>query len=323
MINRCKSCPNAAAFSFFHQSNSYTALMSNADPALRSLDIDEAMSTLVQLPMDDKVLTTFNDHALTSGRGLTLKWDRYDIDGHPGAQSMHLELARNDIGSVALLPAAQEFRGLDVLLVFGLTGNLIHRVVFGASTALELDYVKQVEPPTLKEPAPHSHQDKPIDLRATRALIDGWDCHGARWHLEQIQKDQGRARLRTLPLIASERAKRICVDALYPWLCAAHREGLPYARILPQGKWLQCDSSEISKVTIEGGFIAIVSTLGATLFDVTNITQCWRTEFLDRGTPVSLLELYSQCGECIAVLAPFRDYLLAPWLDQTASLFQD
>ena len=93
-----------------------------------------------------------------------------------------------------------------------------------------------------------------------------------------------------------------------------------YVRGLPNKGLLHTDASDVLKLEADDDYIFIHSNLGTAVLNQSNIGSCWETTFDDKGDTVSFVEIYSKCGQCIAVLMPYRNYLLRQWREIIASL---
>jgi len=287
---------------------------------IQFLNVEKAISVIQRVPMRNNILTTFNDHALVSNRGFTLSHSFPCIETHPGSQGVNLEVDAREVESIALLPFAEEFKGLDVIFIFGHDGNLLHRIIFGGNYPVELD--EAFEPTPTAQPVLNQLQyyEKPIDLIGCKRILEGWDSHYFSWHLEQVKRDQGRSRLRALRLLEGKRSSKIPLKHLPCLFEAIQNGGIPFMRILCKGSWTHCDTSDVSKISTGDGYISVSSSLGAFLLDELSLAECWHTEICDQGVRVSLIELYSRCGENIAVFAPFKNFFLSQWLETTAQI---
>ena len=323
MYTRCDSCPTNEGLVAFQPHSSLQEILRYPKSALRrSLCPERVLRALRSVPSDRVIFTTLNSHALVSGRGDTLQTDKFHLEGHPAAQAITLERPSGDvIGATIFETACPELRGLDALHFYSLSGELIHRVIFSpgnhSAVFANMDEIA-IQPPKDDIQA----NDKVFSLTEIKSLKMNWDQLGALGHLEHLKRYQGRSRHKILPHMGRDRAIRMRAEGLFPWLNYLHKNGLVYSRIIPQFGWLQSDSSEVQSVSLSRGYIAVESAAGATLIDQSNISCCWETRFLDGGLSVSLIEIYSRCGKCVMVLAPFRNFLLNHWLEVTSKLSQ-
>ncbi len=321
MYTRCDSCPTNGDLVACQPHHSLQEILRHPSGALRRfLCPERVLRALNGVPSDKVIFTTLNSHAMISGRGDTLQTDKFHLEGHPAAQAVTIERPSGDvIGATIFETACPELRGLDALHFYSLSGELIHRVIFSpgnhSAVFASMDEVH------IHPPKDHiDSNDKVFSLTEIKSLKTNWDQLGALGHLEHLKRYRGRSRQKTLPHMGRDRAIRMRAEGLFPWLNYLHKNGLVYSRIIPQSGWLQSDSSEVQSVSLSNGYVAIESAVGATLIDQSNISYCWETRFLDGGVSVSLVEMYSRCGECVMVLAPFRNFLLNHWLEVTSQL---
>ena len=323
MYTRCDSCPTNEGVRAFQPHSSLQEILKHPNGALRRfLCPERVLRALRGVPSDRVIFTTLNGHAIVSGRGDTLQTDKFHLEGHPAAQAITLERPSGDvIGATIFETACPELRGLDALHFYSLSGELIHRVIFSpgnySAVFANMDEIAIQSPKDYIEA-----NDKVLSLTEIKSLKTNWDQLGTLGHLEHLKRYQGHSRQKTLPHMGRDKAIKMRAEGLFPWLNYLHKNGLVYSRIIPQLGWLQSDASEVQSVSLSRGYIAVESAAGATLIDQSSISCCWETRFLDGGVSVSLIEIYSRCGKCVVVFAPFRNFLLNHWLEVTSKFSQ-
>ncbi|MEM6709162.1 MAG: hypothetical protein AAF648_10295 [Pseudomonadota bacterium] len=297
-------------------------LLKEAPPGLRTLAPGPVYDWLCQVKLHDCVITTTNGHALSSARGNTARWTRIHLDAHPATQRLTLSPAGPSGGHAVFTPRYEALRGLDALHFYGSDDRLSHRIIFGShGTGALLGRLRET-PVAIAEQAPPADASTRVDqtlghvLEARRT----WDHMGPAGHLEHVQLNQGTDRLSALPHMGYDRARRIEHTCLPHWLNQLLTHGMVYTRVVIGDGWSQADGSEVSKLSTDAGHLLVHSTLGIVSLDFGNLGSCWETHFNHRGSRFSFLELYSGCGQCMAVLAPYRDYLQDHWGSLTGGL---
>ncbi|MEM1232132.1 MAG: hypothetical protein AAGI15_16460 [Pseudomonadota bacterium] len=318
----CKHCRAARGQRLSIPVATFEALLTEAPAGLRFLKPERALAALQhEVDLSEAVLTTTNGDALASARAPTLTWSDIDLDTHPATQTLTVSCASWQNSIVAFTPGYAPLRDLDVLHVYNRTGSLQHRIIFGAAgSAAPLANLPHSPPPVPS--APNSRSPGCVDrsLQPTINARAHWHCLDAKGHLEAVRCDGGRMRRKTLPRMGKDRARAIDGAALPHWLAHLYRQGVVYTRIVAGEHWMQADASDITGLSVDRGHLLMHSRLGVATLALSKIDSCWHTRFRSPTGPLSFVEVYSSDGQCLAVLAPYRNYLLEPWNALTASI---
>ena len=300
--------------------NTYSEFIKKSTGEAYNVDPEKAITAVKKSQFKKAVVTTVNRHALLSGRGDKLKWEAPDLSMHPGEQLMTLKIEPGDIAAAVV---SSDYLEEDIeysLNCFSYDGYLKHRIAFTNDVPSKLAFeniaVSNQQPIFFDT----FGTENIISLSVVRDLRKNWDRNGISWHLQSLLVDQGRSRRQMLPTMDTNKARRLVPEIVGPLLLHLYQVGMIYVRGLPHKGLLHTDASDVLQLEADDDYIFIYSNLGAAVFNQSNIGSCWETKFDDKGNTVSFVEIYSHCGRCIAVLMPYRNYLLRQWLEITASL---
>ena len=300
--------------------STYNEFIRSSTGEAYNVDPEQAITVLKKSQFKKTVVTTVNRYALLSGRGVTLKWKAPDLSMHPGEQLMTLKI---EPGGIAAAVVSSDCLDEDIeysLNCFSHDGFLKHRIAVTNDVPSKLAFEKIV----VSNQQPIFFDDcgteNIISLAVARDLQKNWDTNGICWHLQSLLVDQGRSRRKVLTMLDTDKARRLVPEIVGPLLLNLYQMGMIYVRGLPHKGLLHTDASDVLKLEADDDYIFIHSNLGAAVFNQSNIGSCWETTFDDNGNTVSFVEIYSNCGQCIAVLMPYRNYLLRQWREIIASL---
>ncbi|MEM7467298.1 MAG: hypothetical protein AAF387_10485 [Pseudomonadota bacterium] len=279
----------------------------------------DALSTLAKVRFEEAVLTTANPHAVSSSHGTPSCWHSNAQSRMWGTPMLTVRPSSTNIAAAVFVTNYSEIEGLDALSFFAESGDLQHRLVFPTSD------LSQALRALVEVPAPTFTRNKTnvVNGDISNELDDArrkWNAKGKSWHFDHIKYGGGTVRNDVLAEIGKPYARPVVVEVLRHWLAYLSIHGIGNSRIVPADDWLHIDSSDIQAVRSDNGFALIHSGLGLIAIDEANIGSCWETRFIDGGITISLIELYGNCGRCIAVFAPRDAGNFANWAEITASL---
>lgn len=295
----------------------YSDLLAQNQPSLLHLDTRQVLDTVIGCDLDEAILSTFNGHALISGYGRSV-----DVQYCGSEWSHNYNGTTLRVGSISesasVFTAASNYKEQpDSLQVFDKYGGLQHRIVFDSVlSSLAFETLPPIDDPSFQL----FNQDNVVSITKIHDARDRWDISGQGWHLDAVTVDGGVSRLRALPHLGREKARRINLDVLPYWFWHLQEQGFLYCRLVPGESWMQCDASQVLSVRSEDAQLIIDSGHCMMVLDIDEMAQCWETRFRENGQLISYLEIYSHCGRCMAILAPYKRYALELWTELTASL---
>lgn len=295
----------------------YSDLLAQNQPSLLHLDTAQVLDTVVACNLDEAILSTYNGHAMISGYGRDVDVQYCGSEWCNNTNRATLRVG-SLTGAASVYTAAKNYKEqADSLQVFDRYGALQHRIVFDSVlSSLAFETLPPAEYPSFQL-CEHS---KVVSLTKIREAREKWDNVGQGWHLDAVTVDGGVSRLRALPHVGREKARRINVEVLAYWFWHLQEQGFLYSRLVPGECWMQCDASQVLTVRSEETQLIVDSGHCMMVLDVDQIGQCWETRFRENGQVISYLEIYSHCGRCMAILAPYKRYALELWTELTATL---
>ncbi|MEM6987860.1 MAG: hypothetical protein AAF499_15140 [Pseudomonadota bacterium] len=295
--------------------------LQTTDPdGLRYLNAHDVYATLKKLDLSRALVTTVNGDSMCCARPPRICWDTALLGSHPATRCLALQLENAQATSVVYTPPRAPSGNLDMLHFFGASGDLQFRIALNdMSLAFALDALADTAPPR-RHIRPVKTDHTVHSLTATIAIKKSWHTGGANWHLAQFQHASGSDRLRALPLLGRDHARRVSPLVVPVWLQHLADMGLAFWRLIVGEISNQAEGSGLTDVVLQGDQLLIQSQLGLSILDLKSVGSCWETRFRDGGCNMTFIELYSRQGSCLAVLAPYRDHRLGYWLNLTTSL---
>ncbi|MEM6999942.1 MAG: hypothetical protein AAF529_04090 [Pseudomonadota bacterium] len=309
-------------------------LLHDADSEVRLLDVDGALQTLLDAGLHETSITTLNNQTLTTAAAHTVIWGQLRVNSHPAVQSLTISQANAKPKALVYTPEYPALKNHHALHFYDTAGRLQHRVLlenpktiekFRSLPTIQAHSLPDVDRRCTDEPR---LETSPLDrvgnvdhaLQEVMQAREEWDEAGPEWHLAHIQQQGGKKRAKVLKHLGGKRARRVDPRVLLKWLHYTLAEGLTHSRLVLGKYWSQTDGSVLRGLGVHHNFLIMHSAVGATMIDLPSIDTCWETRFHSPAGRVSFIELYSHCGHCIAVFAPFMEYLRQPWTMITASL---
>ncbi len=326
MSSDCRHCPNCrcarAGKGLAALAPAYKDILHESPQGLRHITAAATLDALQRIDLGSSVLITSNHCALSSMRSANTQWRDIELNEHPALPELALSACAVQSSLVTYIPQFERAGRLDTVQVYDRKGMRRHQVVFGKG--LDISPVTALEalpPQTLELPSDHKNTGN-VDYAMANVINAraNWDTQTPHWHINHFAQDDGQTRCTVLPHMGERRAKSVPVDSMLLWLADIHNEGLIYSRIVPGDLWIQADASDVLGLGVQHANLSIHSSQGVMVLNLTSIGQCWVTRFKVDGKPLSFVEIYTKSGECAALFAPYRHYLIKPWLDFTEDL---
>ncbi|MEM6384551.1 MAG: hypothetical protein AAF739_17945, partial [Pseudomonadota bacterium] len=142
-------------------------------------------------------------------------------------------------------------------------------------------------------------------------------------HLDDILKDGGPGRLRTLRTCKPEEVRKIDPHVLEHVLLHLVQRRLPFLQIVTSRGLMQSHYGTLDFANVEDGLLFLHSGHSMMVLDLDAIAHVYSVMRCDAGVDVPMLEIYDTMDRCIAVLACDVDEQRTPlnqWRDIITSL---